>query len=890
VSDTLDRLKVVLADRYAIQRELGAGGMATVYLAEDLKHHRKVALKVLRPDLAATLGPERFIREITVAANLQHPHVLPLYDSGEAGGFLFYVMPYVDGPSLRQKLIREGPLPITDAVRILRDVADALAYAHQRGLVHRDIKPENVMQSGRHALVTDFGVAKAVSEATGYQRLTTAGVALGTPAYMAPEQAVGDPHTDHRADIYAFGALAYELLTGRPPFVEPTVQAVLAAHVTAEPEPVSLHRASVPPVLAALVMRCLEKKPADRYQTADELVPQLEMLLTPSGGITPTDTRPVQAVRRSRGVPTGAAALGVVALIGLAAALFWPRAETPLTFGQTVQVTLEPGLEMYPSLSPDGRTVAYVAGPFGSQRVFVKSVTGGTAVQVTREPQGDHVLPRWSPDGSQIVFHANASIYVVPALGGTPRLVASNTDTARRAYATWSPAGDEIAYVEGTLAVRQMARLYRRRLDGGEPRLITQDIEIHSPTWSPDGKWIAYVSGNLQYAYGGALLGNLGPSALFVVATEGGAPIQLTDRRHLYTSPTWMPDGRSLLVVSSRDGGRDVYRVRLDRRGRAAGDPERLTTGLGAGTIALSPDGTQLGYTAFSNSANVWAVSIPASGSVSVRSAVPITSGSQHIEGLSVTPDGAWLAFDSDRSGNADIWKVSLAGGDPVQLTTDPRDDFIPAWSRDGRQVVFHSWRNGNRDVYVIGADGLGEQQVTSDSSHDFYSDWSPDGQRIAFHSNRTAPPQIWVVERSGAGWGEPRQVTTTGGTDARWSPDGRTIVYVGERGVGLLDLETGRETTLVGRLPTPVDSGGPVAAAWAPDGASVYVKARSVEGRASFWQVPVAGGAPRLLVRFDDPDRPSGRQEFATDGRRLFFTIDARESDVWVMAIQRKP
>jgi Tol biopolymer transport system component len=635
-------------------------------------------------------------------------------------------------------------------------------------------------------------------------------------------------------------------------------------------------------------MRCLEKKPADRYQTADELIPQLEMLLTPSGGITPTETQPVQAVRRSRAVLVGAAALGVVGVIGLAAALLWPRPAAPLTFGQTVQVTLEPGLEMYPSLSPDGRTVAYVAGPPGSQRVFVKSVTGGAAVQVTREPTSDHVLPRWSPDGSQIVFHAGGSIYVVPALGGTPRVVAPATDSAGRAYATWSPAGDEIAYVEGTLAVRQMARLYRRRLDGGEARLITEDIEIHSPSWSPDGRWIAYVSGNFQYAYGGAILGNLGPSAVFVVAADGGAPIQLTGRQHLYTSPTWMPDGRSLLVVSSRDGGRDVYRIRLDRRGRASGEPERLTTGLGAGTVALSPDGTQLAYTAFSNSANVWAVTIPASGFVSVRAAAPITTGSQHIEGLSVTPDGTWLAYDSDRSGNADIWKVSLAGGDPVQLTTDPRDDFIPAWSRDGRQIVFHSWRHGNRDVYVIGADGQGEQRVTSDSSHDFYSDWSPDGQRLAFHSNRTAPLQIFVAERAGTGWGNARQVTTTGGTDARWSPDGKTIAYLSQGSLRLVDFETGRETTVVRRLYAPPDSGVPFALAWAPDGTGLYVKGRDLEGRASFWWVPVSGGTPRLLVRFDQPDRPSGRQEFTTDGRRLFFTIDARESDVWVMAIQR--
>jgi len=202
---TLERLRASLADRYRLERELGHGGMATVYLAEDLRHHRQVAVKVLRPDLAATLGPERFLREIEVAARLHHPHILPLYDSGDAGGFLFYVMPYEPGQSLRERLDREKELPIRDVVRLLHDVVDALAHAHQSGLVHRDIKPENVLLSGRHALVTDFGVAKAVSEATGRQKLTTIGVALGTPAYMAPEQAAADPHIDHRADIYAVG-------------------------------------------------------------------------------------------------------------------------------------------------------------------------------------------------------------------------------------------------------------------------------------------------------------------------------------------------------------------------------------------------------------------------------------------------------------------------------------------------------------------------------------------------------------------------------------------------------------------------------------------------------------------------------------------------------------
>jgi serine/threonine-protein kinase len=317
MTENLARLTAALADRYRLERELGQGGMAKVYLAHDLRHDRKVAVKVLREELSASLGKERFLREIKVAAALQHPHILPLYDSGEADGLLFYVMPYVDGLSLRDKLMKEGELPIGDAVRILRDVADALTEAHRHGVVHRDLKPENVMLRGRHALVMDFGVAKALSEATGKQSLTTIGVALGTPTYMAPEQAVADPHVDHRADLYAFGVVAYELLAGRPPFTGANPQQVLAAQVTAAAEPVATHR-TMPPALAALVMRCLEKRPADRPQSSEELITQLEAVLTPSGGITPTATMPIAAaaVPRVRRLPLALALGALLVLLG----------------------------------------------------------------------------------------------------------------------------------------------------------------------------------------------------------------------------------------------------------------------------------------------------------------------------------------------------------------------------------------------------------------------------------------------------------------------------------------------------------------------------------------------------------------------------------------------
>jgi len=317
--DVLARLSAALADHYALERELGQGGMATVYLAEDLKHHRKVALKVLRPELAATLGVERFLREVTIAANLQHPNILPVHDSGEAAGFLYYVMPFVEGHSLRERLAKEGELPVPEAARILRDVADALSAAHEKGVVHRDIKPENVLLTGRHALVADFGVAKAVSEATGRQTLTTAGLALGTPTYMAPEQAAASPHIDHRADLYAFGVMAYEMLTGQPPFTAATPQALLSAHVTEPPLEVTQRRATIPAPLAQLIMRCLAKKAADRPQTADEMLPILESFTTPSGGITPTDTRPVPAVLLRRPmIPIALVAIVALALGGYA--------------------------------------------------------------------------------------------------------------------------------------------------------------------------------------------------------------------------------------------------------------------------------------------------------------------------------------------------------------------------------------------------------------------------------------------------------------------------------------------------------------------------------------------------------------------------------------------
>jgi len=322
MDDLRDRLQAALGAGYRLEGELGGGGMSRVFAALDVELGRRVVVKVLPPEMAAGVNAERFRREIQLAAQLQHPHIVPVLNAASRGDLAYYMMPLVEGESLRVKLTREGELPVGDAVRILRDVADALAYAHGHGVVHRDIKPDNVLISGRHAVVTDFGVAKAVSAASGSSGLTSLGVALGTPAYMAPEQAAAEPGVDHRADIYALGAVAYEMLTRRPPFLAPTAQMVLAAQVTQTPDPVTAHRAAVPAALAELVMRCLEKRAADRWQSAEEVRQVLEALATPSGGSAPAVTLRAPALARRR-MRTAVWVAGAVLLAGITFATVW---------------------------------------------------------------------------------------------------------------------------------------------------------------------------------------------------------------------------------------------------------------------------------------------------------------------------------------------------------------------------------------------------------------------------------------------------------------------------------------------------------------------------------------------------------------------------------------
>jgi Tol biopolymer transport system component len=867
--------------------------MATVYLAHDVRHRRPVAVKVLRPDLAATLGADRFLQEIETAARFQHPHILPLLDSGEAGGFLYYVMPYIDGESLRARLTKQGELPVAEALKVLIEVTDALAYAHAQGVVHRDIKPDNVLLSGRHALVTDFGVAKAVSEATGRQQLTTAGVALGTPTYMAPEQATADPGIDHRADIYALGVMGYELIAGRPPFTGRTGQEILAAQVTQPPPPLGALRPSCPPGLEAVLMRCLEKRPADRWQSADDLLAQLEPLLTPSGGTTPTATRPVTAVAPAvPSTPVRRWLAPIVLLLAVAAALgfFFTRPPAEVRLGRRVQLTLDPGLEIDPALSPDGELLAYAAGPLGQTRLFVKQVAGGTPVALTQGGKGFAREPQWSPDGRRLLYLSERGLEIMPALGGPSKLVAA-VDPDVWTDGTWSPDGRSIAFgLDDTVFVRPV--------DGGGARGIARLPEAHSCVWSPDGRRLACVSGNRQFMINEEY-GNHAASSVWIVPTDGGAPVRVSDDESLNMSPAWLPGGGTLLYLSDRDGGRDLYQLRLTRAGRPAGAATRLTTGLNATRVNVSPDGRRLAYAVLTESANVWSLPIPSSGVGSVRQAEPVTTGTQVIEGVDLSTDRRWLAFDSDRGGTSQLYLMPLAGGGGVeQLTSGTEPAFAPVFSRDGREIAYHAFQGGTRQVFVMPAEGGRPSQVTTGSGQSQNPVWSPDGRALTFvRGYRTPAQEMMIVTRDDRGrWGAPRTLLKLGLLSA-WAPQGHSVLtatgVVGRPRtltvVSSVDTETEPRVVLAVRDPAtdlaPVGFDGWT---WSADGQTIYFVGRDPRaGTAAIWRLPAAGGVPRPVIRFDDPSQ----QWFRAGGLRVradhfYLNLGDQQSDLWMAEI----
>lgn len=870
------------AGRYQIIEELGKGGMGKVFKAYDTKINEKIAIKLIKPEIAADKKTiERFSNELKFARKIRHNNVCQMFDIGEDKGTHFITMEYVSGEELKSFIRRSRQLTVGTSITIAKQICDGLTEAHELGVVHRDLKSSNIMiDRDGNARIMDFGIARSLSG----KGITGAGVMIGTPEYMSPEQAEVR-EVDQRSDIYSLGVILYEMVTGRVPFEGETPLGIAMKHKSEVPKDPREINAQIPEELSRVILRCMEKDKEKRYQSAGEVRSELANI---EKGIPTTErTIPKRKPLTSKEITVklGLKKLFIPALVFVAFLIvvgyFLFRSGPKLAdikIGRTQQITHAPGLEIDSAISPDGKMIAYAAGPEGQMHLYIRQIAGGRTVALTESFPGHHRWPQWSPDGTRIAFQSGGAIYVIPALGGIPkRLVEPYPEESVRTP-SWSPDGKQIAYVKGR-------DIYVHLVDEGKSRKIAEAFEPHSLSWSPDVSKIAYVSGNPAFLFGRPYIGNIAPCSIWVVSIEKGSPVQLTDNRYVNVNPVWTPDGRNILFISNRGGSRDVYQLPLKASAVPAGSPVRLTTGLNALIISLSADGKKLAYSVFTYSSNIWSIKIPEEKAISISEAIPITTGNQAIEGISVSPDGKWLAFDSNRSGNQDIYKMPVGGGELEKLTTHPSDDFIPSWSPDGKEIVFYSFRKGNRDIHLMTADGRSIRQLTDDPAQERYPDWSPDGKHLVFQSDKTARQELFVFSRlkEHTDWGVPKQLTFDGGGTPRWSPDGSLIAYTSDTGLLVIPPEGGEPRILVSSH-DPATIPVPRFPEWSADGRVVYYKARDAEGHSSFWSVPALGGKPKLLVRFDNPSRKSVRPEFSTGGFRFFFTLTENESDIWVM------
>ena len=805
----LTGLTTALAGRYRLERELGAGGMATVWLAEDVRHRRRVAIKVLHPELSAVLGPERFLKEIELTANLQHPHILPLFDSGSAEGLLYYVMPFVEGETLRARLERERQLPVADAVRIATEIASALDYAHRHGVVHRDIKPENILLQDGHVVVADFGIALAVQQAGG-QRMTQTGLSLGTPQYMSPEQAMGERTVDQRADVYALGAVTYELLAGEPPFVGPTAQAIVARLLTETPRPLVAQRASVPAHVDAAVRTALEKLPADRFASAAAYAAALRAPVVV--GSTATAEAPVASSRPP--APTlrvrAGLALAAAACVAAGALGAWPwRRPAPAADPPSARFTLElpRSVEFDNVFAPltithDGRTIIFRARVNDTVRLVRRDVDRLDVVPI---PGTDGAgWPAVSPDDRWLAFRSAGFIRRVPLDGGPAISITAST-------------GSGLAWATADTLVLGEPELRAVAMSGGAGRLLLAPDTVRRPgetlRWPhvlPDGNTVLYVS----WPTGGLAEARIGVASL---ATGEATVLDLVG-----TSPLGVADGQLFYVGATGA----LMAVPFDLASRTlTGAPRALFEGIdinpvvGAARAALSTSGTLVYLTGAQQGAGRFSrlVTLEPDGS---SSRVLLAAG--NVVSPAWSPDGRRIAAEvRSRPGQRDVGVLDVATGAFEQITAEG-DNANPTWSSDGRRIVFYSNRSGRRAIWWQPIDGSGpaEKLVDLEGTGPDEGIVSPDGRWLLFVRGSPGAYSIWAAELTGAR--TPRPLVTEPGnpTSPALSPDGRWLAFAA--------TSAGRREVYVRPFPGPggatqVSLDGGQHPVWSGDGRTLY-------------------------------------------------------------------
>jgi Tol biopolymer transport system component/tRNA A-37 threonylcarbamoyl transferase component Bud32 len=856
---------------YKILEKLGEGGMGVVYKAEDTKLKREVAIKFLPRHIAASEEDrERFKIEAQAAAALNHPNIATIYAIEEVDDEMFIVMEYIDGQELKQR-IDSGPLKVDEALNIAIQIADGLQAAHKKGVFHRDIKSTNIMLTENDRVkIMDFGLAKI----KGQMRLTKTGTTVGTVAYMSPEQTKGE-EVDHRTDIWSYGVVLYEMITGQLPFKGEYEQAIVYSILNEEPEPVTGLRTGVSMELERIVSKAIVKNPAERYQHADEMLVDLRSLKKVS--------LPRPEIKKSPKAMSKPL-LGTLALVLLFALLIvgyllTRRESREFQIKHTLPLTTAPGLEQDPAWSPEGTRIAYASDESGNMDIWVRQIAAGQRLNLTKDYTGYDGKPAWSPNGEWIAFVSKrdgGGIFMIPALGGIPKRVVSLSFAPCLSYigaippVCWSPAGTELAYaVDGNL--------YIIPASGGTPTPVPLPptgliIGYSEPAWSSDRERIACT---------GFVATGVSTSQIWSVRCDGSDPLPVTRGKAFNSNPIWSPDGRQLFFLSDQGGSRDIWWVPVDARGKPTGPARSLTVGVGVGAIAISRDGTKLVYTKVVERSNIWSIPVVQDRTLTLDDAVALTSENHYIELLSISPDGKWIAFDSNRSGNQDIWIMRKDGSDLRQLTTNPAHDWVGSWSPDGKQIAFQSLRSGNRDLYIMPVAGGAVTPLTNHPAEDFIPIWSPDGEKIAFSSNRSGNMDVWVMPSNG---GEPVQLTFHEAQEflLRWSPDGKQLVFNSKR--------TGRcELFLI-----PAEGGEPVQLThgawsdiyprfWSADGRTIYaggIGGPENEG-ANLWAVSVADGTARSLMDF----RGSLKEPvmLTSDGERLYFPLWERIGDLWM-------